>query len=69
MSREHHVTSTDPVTQNQDPDSPVPKVYVIPMRSKDDSPGDQYESYTSMLWKLRDQVSLSLSHVLNIFWI
>ncbi|KAL6132352.1 hypothetical protein ACLB2K_070723 [Fragaria x ananassa] len=56
VSREHHVTSTDPVTQNQDPDSPVPKVYVIPMRSKDDSPGEQYESYTSMLWKLRDQV-------------
>ncbi|XP_050386367.1 uncharacterized protein LOC126802728 isoform X2 [Argentina anserina] len=56
VSREHPVTSMALSTQSKDPDSLVPKLYVIPMKSKDDSPGEQYESYTSMLWKLRDQV-------------
>lgn len=59
MSKEHPVSSVAPSIQSHDPDSSVPNLFVIPMKSKDDSPGDQYESYTSMLWKLRDQVSLS----------
>lgn len=56
MSKEHPVSSVAPSIQSHDPDSSVPNLFVIPMKSKDDSPGDQYESYTSMLWKLRDQV-------------
>ncbi|XP_061997315.1 uncharacterized protein LOC133715026 [Rosa rugosa] len=56
VSREHPETSIAPSTESHDPASPVPKLYVIPMKSKDDSPGNQYESCTSMLWKLRDQV-------------
>ncbi|CAN6564564.1 unnamed protein product [Malus baccata var. baccata] len=43
-------------TQSHDLDSLMPSLFVIPAKNKDDSPGDQYESYTSMLWKLRDKV-------------
>lgn len=61
MSKSHDPDSMAPGTQSRDPDSLVPSLFVIPTKNKDDSPGDQYESYTSMLWKLRDKVSLSLS--------
>ena len=49
--------------EREDSDSPMPNLFVITARNKDDSPINQYESYAVMLWKLRDQVStLSLSH-------
>lgn len=38
------------------------KLFLVPCKGKDDSPMAQYESYTSSLWKLRDQV-LSMNHV------
>ncbi|ONI25902.1 hypothetical protein PRUPE_2G325700 [Prunus persica] len=56
MSKSRDPDSMAPGTQSRDPDSLVPSLFVIPTKNKDDSPGDQYESYTSMLWKLRDKV-------------
>lgn len=53
--------SADLSTQSSDRDSTVPKLFMIPSKGKDDSPRTQYESHISTLWKLRDQVSLSLS--------
>ncbi|BBG98485.1 hypothetical protein Prudu_007903 [Prunus dulcis] len=56
MSKSRDPDSMAPGTQSRYPDSLVPSLFVIPTKNKDDSPGDQYESYTSMLWKLRDKV-------------
>ncbi|KAF3432666.1 hypothetical protein FNV43_RR23768 [Rhamnella rubrinervis] len=56
LSKEHHFSSVAPSTWIQDPDSLVPDLFVIPIKNKDDSPRDQYESHSSMLWRLRDQV-------------
>lgn len=44
------------VGKEQSFSSVAPNLFVIPTKNKDDSPLNQYESYTSMLWKLRDQV-------------
>lgn len=49
-----------PSTQNNDLDSALPKLFLIPSKSRDDSPKPLYESYISALWRLRDQV-LSMS--------
>lgn len=46
----------EPSTQSSDTLSTVPKLFVIPSKNRDDSPNAQYESYSSALWKLRDQV-------------
>lgn len=43
-------------TQNNDLDSALPKLFLIPSKSRDDSPTPQYESYICALWRLRDQV-------------
>lgn len=53
-SKEAH--SSD--TQIDDIDSNL-KLFLIPSKGRDDSSRPQYESYISMLWKVRDQVSLS----------
>jgi len=44
------------ISQSDNPDSAHPKLFLVPSKNKDDSPRAQYESYISMLWKLRDQV-------------
>ncbi|KAH7538426.1 hypothetical protein FEM48_Zijuj03G0198200 [Ziziphus jujuba var. spinosa] len=59
VTKEHAVSSV--VNPSQDPDSVVPSLFVIPIKNKDDSPRDQYESHYSMLWKLRDKVTQSFS--------
>ncbi|GAY48836.1 hypothetical protein CUMW_114730 [Citrus unshiu] len=46
----------EPGTQSSDALSTVPKLFLIPSKSRDDSPNAQYESYSSALWKLRDEV-------------
>ncbi|KAM7463566.1 hypothetical protein LguiA_031687 [Lonicera macranthoides] len=43
-------------SQRDNPDSAQLKFFLIPSKNKDDSPTPQYESYISMLWKLRDKV-------------
>lgn len=43
-------------TQNNDLESALPELFLIPSGSRDDSPKPQYESYISALWRLRDQV-------------
>lgn len=60
-AKEHPSSSAVPSNPSQDPHSVVPNLFVIPIKNKDDSPRDQYESHSSMLWKLRDQVSQSIS--------
>lgn len=50
--------SVVPSTWSQNPSSGVQNLFVIPIKNKDDSPRDQCESYSSMLWRLRDQVLL-----------
>lgn len=50
-SKEAH--SSD--TQNDDLDANL-KLFIIPSKGRDDSSRPQYESYLSMLWKVRDQV-------------
>ncbi|KAL5579653.1 hypothetical protein UlMin_012095, partial [Ulmus minor] len=39
-----------------------PSLFVFPLKNNDDTPKYQYESYTSMLWKLLDHV-LSMNHL------
>ncbi|KAL3524529.1 hypothetical protein ACH5RR_017363 [Cinchona calisaya] len=46
--------------QNDDTDSATLKLFLVPTKDRDDSPRPQYESYISVLWKIRDQV-LSMS--------
>lgn len=60
MSRDQSLSSVAP-NGSQDPDSVMPNLFVIPVKNKDDSHVNHYESYTSMLWKLRDQVSFSVT--------
>lgn len=67
LCKERHFTSVAPPS-SQDPDSLVPNLFVIPIKNKDDSPRDQYESHSSMLWRLRDQVSLFFL-VINIVFL
>ncbi|KAL5568226.1 hypothetical protein UlMin_024801 [Ulmus minor] len=62
FTKEPSSFSLDPVSQSQDAEYLTPHLFVIPLKNKDDTPKDQYESYTSMLWKLRDQV-LSMNHL------
>uniref|UniRef100_A0A5B7CBU3 Protein SMG9-like n=1 Tax=Davidia involucrata TaxID=16924 RepID=A0A5B7CBU3_DAVIN len=57
-AKEHQFSSVLHNSQNN-PDSQL-KLFLIPFKNKDDSPRTQYESYISLLWKLRDQV-LSMS--------
>lgn len=57
-TKEHLVSSVPPNMPSTDLDSTLPNLFLVPCKSKVDSPRAQYESYTSMLWKLRDQVSL-----------
>lgn len=68
LSKEHRFSSVAPSTWSQDPDSLVPSLFVIPIKNKDDSPRDQYESHSSMLWRLRNQVSLFFL-VINIVFL
>lgn len=46
----------------EDAASKMLKLFLVPCKSKDDSPMAQYESYISALWKLRDQV-LSMNYL------
>ncbi|KAK9206076.1 hypothetical protein WN943_016347 [Citrus x changshan-huyou] len=46
----------EPGTQSSDMLSTVPKLFLIPSKNRDDSPNAQYGSYSSALWKLRDEV-------------
>ncbi|KAJ9678494.1 hypothetical protein PVL29_020628 [Vitis rotundifolia] len=55
-TKEHLVSSVPPNMPSTDLDSTLPNLFLVPCKSKVDSPRAQYESYTSMLWKLRDQV-------------
>ena len=57
IAEEQSLSSVAPSTRSRDPDSVMPNLFVIPVKNKDDSHVNQYESYTTMLWKLRDQVS------------
>ncbi|CAL5367920.1 unnamed protein product [Camellia sinensis] len=59
-AKDHHFSSVSLNNQSNNPDSTLPNLFLIPFRSKDDSPRAQYESFISTLWKLRDQV-LSMS--------
>ncbi|KAK9283602.1 hypothetical protein L1049_011851 [Liquidambar formosana] len=54
MAKGHLVSSVSSDTQSED--STLTNLFTIPIKSKDDSPRAQYESYNSMLWKLRDQI-------------
>lgn len=65
VAKEQSFSSVAPSAQSGDPDSVAPNLFVIPARNKDESPINQYESHTSVLWKLRDQVSLSLVQLLR----
>lgn len=47
----HGVSCHDTATQSDDLN-----LYTIPFKNKDDSPVAQYQSYNTMLWKLRDQI-------------
>ncbi|XP_024021025.1 protein SMG9 isoform X1 [Morus notabilis] len=62
VAKEQSFSSVAPSAQSGDPDSVAPNLFVIPARNKDESPINQYESHTSVLWKLRDQV-LSMNHL------
>lgn len=55
-TKEHLVSSVPPNMPSTGLDSTLPNLFLVPCKSKVDSPRAQYESYTSMLWKLRDQV-------------
>ncbi|KAK2972853.1 hypothetical protein RJ640_028381 [Escallonia rubra] len=55
-AQEHSVFSESLTSQGADRDSALLKLFLIPFKERDDSPRAQYESYESMLWKLRDQV-------------
>lgn len=59
-AKDHHFSSVSLNYQSNNPDSTLPNLFLIPFKSKDDSPRAQYESFVSTLWKLRDQV-LSMS--------
>ncbi|XP_062093212.1 uncharacterized protein LOC133798758 [Humulus lupulus] len=61
IAKDDSFSSSALSTRNGDPDSTIPKLFVIPVKHKDDSHANQYESHNSMLWKLRDKV-LSMSH-------
>lgn len=50
-----------PSNQSKDFNSAQPDLFLIPVKTKDDYPRAQHESYISLLWKVRDQV-LSMSH-------
>ncbi|KAL2518489.1 Uncharacterized protein Adt_14736 [Abeliophyllum distichum] len=54
-SKEAHSSALASDTQNDDLDSNL-KLFLIPSKGRDDSSRPQYESYISMLWKVRDQV-------------
>ncbi|KAA8540140.1 hypothetical protein F0562_026832 [Nyssa sinensis] len=58
-AREHRSSAVIHNSPNNNPDAEL-KLFLIPFKYKDDSPRAQYESYISLLWKLRDQV-LSMS--------
>ncbi|KVI07535.1 protein SMG9-like [Cynara cardunculus var. scolymus] len=66
FSKQKHLNGTKenivPPKRSLDDDSDPTslKLFFIPSKSDTDSPGTQYESYHSFLWKLRDQV-LSMS--------
>lgn len=47
-------------SQSDDIHSAALKLFLVPSKNRDDSQRQQYESYISVLWKIRDQVSLSL---------
>ncbi|KAI8029180.1 Protein SMG9 [Camellia lanceoleosa] len=59
-AKDHHFSSVSLNNHSNNPDSTLPNLFLIPFKSKDDSPRAQYESFISTLWKLRDQV-LSMS--------
>ncbi|XP_052198788.1 uncharacterized protein LOC127805914 isoform X11 [Diospyros lotus] len=59
MASKHQIPGTLNNTSN-DPDSNLLNLFLLPFKSRDDSLSPQHESYSSMLWKLRDQV-LSMS--------
>ncbi|PON62428.1 P-loop containing nucleoside triphosphate hydrolase [Trema orientale] len=61
IAKEQYLSSVATSIPSRDPDSMMPNLFVIPVKNKDDSHVNQYESYSTMLWKLRDQV-LSASH-------
>ena len=48
-------------SQNDGTDSAALKLFLVPSKNRDDSPWAQYESYISVIWKLRDEVSVSVS--------
>ncbi|KAK9272280.1 hypothetical protein L1049_002651 [Liquidambar formosana] len=54
MAKGHLVSSVSSDTLSED--STLTNLFTIPIKNKDDSPRAQYESYNSMLWKLRDQI-------------
>ena len=56
--KEHPDSSVPANMPSTDLDSTWPNLFLIPCKSKVDAPRAQYESYTCMLWKLRDQVFL-----------
>ncbi|XP_057970723.1 uncharacterized protein LOC131159666 [Malania oleifera] len=56
MAKEHIIPSASLKTHDNDSQSTPLNLFVIPFKNKDDSASVQYESYNSMLWKLRDQV-------------
>ncbi|GAB2293889.1 hypothetical protein Dimus_028101 [Dionaea muscipula] len=59
MAKEHLRTSTSNSSSCDNVN--VPKLFLIPCRSKDESSRPRYESYDLALWNLRDQV-LSMSY-------
>ncbi|KAF4396698.1 hypothetical protein G4B88_029012 [Cannabis sativa] len=61
IAKDESISTSALSIRNGDPDSMIPKLFIIPVKYKDDSRSNQYESHNNVLWKLRDQV-LSMSH-------
>lgn len=67
LAGKHHNSSSGSSTSlTDDSDSAQLKLFFLPHQRKDGSPRGHYESYSIMLWKIRDQVSLSHIILYNI---
>lgn len=54
--KRHNNSSASSMSRIDDSDSALLKLFLLPYQRKDDSPTALYDSYATMLWKIRDQV-------------